>query len=67
MSKTSSNSKKKPQFTVYTIEVCPSCDFKTKRPFESGDYVFKESIECVHCKKAKGRIEMIYAEKIKKD
>jgi hypothetical protein len=57
---------KKPKFNVYTIEVCPSCNFKTKRPFESGDYVFQESAECSHCKKAKGRIEMIYAEPIKK-
>ncbi|MFC1755247.1 hypothetical protein ACFL96_17965 [Thermoproteota archaeon] len=60
----SKKSQKKPKYTVYTIEVCPSCAFKKKRPFESGDYVFKESAECAHCKKAKGSIEMIYAEKI---
>ncbi|HJN58265.1 MAG TPA: hypothetical protein QGF52_04555 [Nitrososphaerales archaeon] len=66
MSKTKAKPIKKPKFTVYTIEVCPSCDFKTKRPFAPGDYVFQESAECSHCKKAKSRIKMIYAEPIKK-
>ena len=67
MSKTNSKNPDNPKnFKVYTIEVCPSCNFKTKRPFEAGDFVFKELTECSHCKKAKSRIEMIYAEPIPK-
>ncbi|MFQ6134446.1 MAG: hypothetical protein ACE5KU_01360 [Nitrososphaerales archaeon] len=67
MSKASSQiSSKHQNFQVFTIEVCPSCNFKTKRPFELGDYFFKPAGECSHCNKAKSRIEMIYAERTKK-
>jgi len=58
-------SSKRQNMKVFTIELCPSCNFKTKRPFEIGDYVFKISAECEHCKKDKNIIEMIYAETIK--
>lgn len=67
MSKTSAQTPSKYQnLQIFTIEICPSCNFKTKRPFELGDYVFKVMGECVHCKKENSLIEMIYAEKIKK-
>ena len=32
----------KPKFNVYTIEECPACGQKTKRAFQSGDYVKAE-------------------------
>ncbi|HEY4699065.1 MAG TPA: hypothetical protein VIH27_01660 [Nitrososphaerales archaeon] len=57
---------KKPKFNVFTIETCSACNFKTKRPFQLGDYVFKEAGDCTHCNKSKTLIEMIYAEQIKK-
>ncbi|MCP8323211.1 MAG: hypothetical protein L6N96_03430 [Candidatus Methylarchaceae archaeon HK02M2] len=57
--------KKSPRFIVYTIEECPSCDLKTKRAFQSGDYVFKEGGECTKCK-GKTTINMIYSEKVEK-
>jgi hypothetical protein len=67
LSKASSKSSgKKKKFLVFTIEVCPSCNFKTKRPFELGDFVFKSSGECSHCNKDKSIIDMIYAERPKK-
>ncbi len=65
------NAKQQPQqskrqdYQVYTVEVCPACNFKSKRPFEIGDFVFKTNGECSHCKNAKTKIEMIYAESTK--
>jgi hypothetical protein len=57
---------KRQNYQVYTVEVCPTCNFKAKRPFEIGDFVFKVAGECSHCKKDKTRIEMIYAESTKR-
>lgn len=56
---------KRQKIQVFTIENCPACNFKAKRPFELGDYVFKTSSDCTHCNKSKTVIEMIYSEQIK--
>jgi len=58
---------RRPNYLVFTIEVCSSCGFKMKRPFKAGDYIFKEGEECSHCKsKNTTMIDMIYAEAIKR-
>jgi transcription elongation factor Elf1 len=46
---------------VYTIEECPVCGQKTKRAFQVGDYVTKESANCTKCNNPT-RISLIYAE-----
>ncbi len=53
---------KKSKFTVFVVEECSSCGLKTKRDFQSGDYVFKEGRECAKCK-GKTKINMIFREK----
>ncbi|MCP8311966.1 MAG: hypothetical protein L6N95_01710 [Candidatus Methylarchaceae archaeon HK01B] len=57
--------KKSAKSVVYTIEECTSCGLKTKRDFQSGDYVYKEGGECTKCK-GKSMINMIYSEKVEK-
>jgi len=56
--------KKSQKSVIYTIEECP-CGLKTKRNFQSGDYVFKEGGECSKCK-GKAIVAMIYSEKVEK-
>ena len=46
---------------VYTIEECPVCGQKTKRAFQVGDYVTKESANCTKCGNPT-RISLVYAE-----
>ncbi|MCP8304620.1 MAG: hypothetical protein H3Z50_04005 [archaeon] len=57
--------KKSSKSVVYTIEECASCGLKTKRDFQSGDYVYKEGGGCTKCK-GKTMINMIYSEKVEK-
>jgi len=57
-----SSLEKRSKFLVFTVEECSSCGLKTKRAFQSGDYVYKEGGECTKCK-GKTRINMIYSEK----
>jgi rRNA maturation protein Nop10 len=49
---------------VYTIEECPVCGQKTKRAFQVGDYITKESSKCSKCGNLT-RISLIYAESSK--
>jgi len=49
---------------VYTIEECPVCGQKTKRAFQVGDYVTKESANCTKCGNPT-RISLVYAESSK--
>jgi len=39
-----------PQLEVVTTLECPSCGLKNIRPFQRGDYLFKEADECTRCK-----------------
>lgn len=52
---------KKSKLLVYTIEECPVCGQKTKRAFQVGDYVTKDSAACTKCGNAT-RISLVYAE-----
>jgi len=63
---TQSIQQKRPSYQVFTVEVCSSCGFKTKRPFKPGDYIYKHGEECQHCKSNATLIEMIYAEALKR-
>jgi rRNA maturation protein Nop10 len=51
----------KAKFLVYTIEECPACGQKTKRPFQVGDYVTKEGAKCSKCGNPT-KITLIYGE-----
>ena len=59
MSQTTQDRKNK--FLVFTIEECPACGQKTKRPFQLGDYVTKEGGRCSKCGNTT-KITLIYAE-----
>jgi uncharacterized protein (UPF0212 family) len=52
---------KKSKLLVYTIEECPVCSQKTKRAFQVGDYVTKDSAACTKCGNGT-RISLVYAE-----
>jgi len=55
-------SEKKLKPIVYSIEECKSCNVKTKRPFQMGDYIYKDDVgECKECH-GKTMISMIYSE-----
>jgi hypothetical protein len=58
-----SNLKGRQKSKVSTIEECLSCGQKTKRAFQSGDFVYKVGGECTKCK-GKMKIVMIYGEKV---
>jgi len=55
---------KKSKLLVYTIEECPVCGQKSKRAFQVGDYVTKESTNCTKCNNPT-RISLVYAEAAK--
>lgn len=57
-------SKKEEIRTPFTVEQCKSCNKESKRKFNDGDYIFKESSECNSCK-GKLRISKIFGEIIK--
>jgi len=52
---------RKPKLLVFTIEECPACGQKTKRPFQVGDFVTKDGGKCPKCGNTT-RVTMIYAE-----
>ncbi|MBI2183418.1 MAG: hypothetical protein HYU39_00505 [Thaumarchaeota archaeon] len=52
---------KKQKMQVYTIEECQNCHDKVKRPFQQGDYVYKEAGECQKCH-GKKMITMVFGE-----
>ncbi|MDA4128355.1 MAG: hypothetical protein OK422_02675 [Thaumarchaeota archaeon] len=64
MATTSVATDKKTKFTVFTIEECPACGQKTKRPFQTGDYITKDGAKCAKCGN-QTRISLIYAEATK--
>jgi hypothetical protein len=39
-----------PKLEVVTTLECPNCGLKKIRPFQQGDYLFKEDEECTRCK-----------------
>ena len=55
--------KKEKERTAYTISKCEQCNFESKKKFEKGDYVFKESSACSSCN-GKTRILKIFGELI---
>lgn len=55
---------KRPKLIVFTIEECPVCGQKMKRPFQAGDYITKETTKCSKCSNTL-RISLIYAENAK--
>lgn len=61
MNSTSTSQERKPKFLVFTIEECPTCGQKTKRPFQLGDYVTKEGAKCTKCGNPT-KVTLIYAE-----
>jgi rRNA maturation protein Nop10 len=56
-----SSTQDKRRLPVFTIEECPACSQKTKRDFQVGDYVTKESANCTKCGNPT-RISLVYAE-----
>jgi rRNA maturation protein Nop10 len=64
VSTSSTTTDKKAKYNVFTIEECPSCGQKSKRPFAAGDYITKEGGKCTKCGNPT-RISLIYAEAIK--
>lgn len=54
--------KKEPAPTLYTEQTCNSCGDKERRPFEQGDYVFEEGVQCKKCNSASTMISAIYGE-----
>ena len=57
-------SDKKSKLLVYTVEECPIDGQKTKRAFQVGDYITKESANCTKCGNPT-RITLVYAESTK--
>ncbi len=55
---------KKSKLLVYAVDVCPIDGEKTKRAFQVGDYVTKESVKCPKCGNPT-RISLVYAESTK--
>ncbi|HUI00678.1 MAG TPA: hypothetical protein VLX56_03505 [Nitrososphaerales archaeon] len=55
----------KTKLSVFTIEECPACGQKTKRPFQTGDYVTKDGAKCSKCGNTT-RCTLIYAEPTQK-
>lgn len=55
---------KKSKLLVYSIEECPVCGQKSKRPFVVGDYVTKEGAKCTKCSNTT-KVALIYAESTK--
>ena len=53
--------KKEKERTPYTITQCEQCNFESKKKFEKGDYVFKDSSTCSSCN-GKTRILKIFGE-----
>jgi len=51
----------KVKLNVFTIEECPACGQKTKRPFAAGDYITKDGAKCTKCGNTT-KITLIYAE-----
>ena len=45
----------------YTITQCEQCNFESKKKFEQGDFIFKESSSCTSCN-GKTRILKIFGE-----
>lgn len=41
--------KKESKPTIYTEETCNACGEVARRPFEEGDYVFKQGFQCKKC------------------
>ena len=54
-------SKKEEERAPYTVEKCDSCNKETKRKFNEGDYIFKNTTTCESCK-GQLKIEKIYGE-----
>lgn len=54
--------KKEPAPTLYTEQACNSCGDKERRPFEPGDYVFKEGVRCKKCNSISTMISAVYGE-----
>lgn len=52
---------KKQKLTIFSVEECTSCHERVKRPFQNGDYVYKEAGECAKCK-GRMRVIMVYGE-----
>ena len=44
--------KPEPQPTNYTEQTCGRCGDRERRPFEQGDYVFKDGARCAKCNSA---------------
>ena len=57
-------SKKEEIRTPYTVVQCESCHKESKRKFEEGDYIFKETSQCNSCK-GKSKISKIFGEILK--
>ncbi len=55
----------KGKLNVFTIEECPACGQKTKRSFQVGDYVTRDSANCSKCGNGT-KITLIYGEPIAK-
>jgi hypothetical protein len=57
-------SKKDEKRTAFTVEQCESCKKEIIRKFVKGDFVFKETSQCISCK-GKLIITKIFGEVIK--
>ena len=56
--------KKEVKPEIFTEETCQSCDEKSRRRFEEGDYVYKNSgtANCKKCSSSNVMISAIYGE-----
>lgn len=49
--------------TTYTEETCSSCGEKARRPFEEGDYVYRDGTSsCKNCGSQSTMVSAIYGE-----
>jgi hypothetical protein len=48
--------------TIYTEQVCSRCGEKERRPFEQGDYVFRQGTRCKKCDSSDTMISAVYGE-----
>ncbi|AIC14996.1 hypothetical protein NTE_02289 [Candidatus Nitrososphaera evergladensis SR1] len=48
--------------TIYTEETCSVCGEKMRRPFEEGDYVFRNGSTCKKCGSSSTMVSAVYGE-----
>jgi hypothetical protein len=52
---------------IYSEDFCQSCNEKTKRHYEKGDYVYGSGLQCKKCMSSNTVVSAIYGEYPKED